>query len=266
MVVPPHQSRGREGWPVERALYSVPANNASRLEAQPLDMELQSARSMFGEKVKELSSAVAKVDALTRQLEELQHGNTANSYHVTHNAKLKQDYDKLRSDLLNRRQLITDQSSELDYKKTLLNQKKSELNQLDERIHELHDRLTKKKLLNQAQQQQNALIFQSRQQQQQLLQQHQQNGLHVNGLNTYSSLRRPGILGHKRPFLHPNSSSALINGPYNVSGMGVNIAAVEPIQRHVPVFSCTSGGGDITQIQVSHHHHKPTLLVCRSLD
>lgn len=33
--------------------------------------EVQTARNLFGEKVKELSLAIAKVDSLTRQLEEL---------------------------------------------------------------------------------------------------------------------------------------------------------------------------------------------------
>ena len=74
-------------------------------------MELQSARCLFGEKVKELSVAVAKVDALTRQLEELRSGNTSNSYHVvaaSNNAcssgsssgKVSQEYEKLRKELL----------------------------------------------------------------------------------------------------------------------------------------------------------------------
>ena len=71
----------------------------------PVDVELQSARCLFGEKVKELSVAVAKVDALTRQLEELRNGNTSNSYHVvsggtSSSLKVSQEYEKLRKELL----------------------------------------------------------------------------------------------------------------------------------------------------------------------
>lgn len=70
-----------------------------------VDVELQSARCLFGEKVKELSVAVAKVDALTRQLEELRNGNTSNSYHVvsgntSNSLKVSQEYEKLRKELL----------------------------------------------------------------------------------------------------------------------------------------------------------------------
>ena len=71
-----------------------------------VDSELQFARAAFGEKVKELSVAVARVDALTKQLEELKRGNTLNSYQVFANAvpanssKLNQEYEKLRQQLL----------------------------------------------------------------------------------------------------------------------------------------------------------------------
>lgn len=70
-----------------------------------VDVELQSARCLFGEKVKELSVAVAKVDALTRQLEELRNGNTSNSYQVvagniSNSLKVSQEYEKLRKELL----------------------------------------------------------------------------------------------------------------------------------------------------------------------
>lgn len=120
---------------------------------ETVDTELQSARSMFGEKVKELSFAVAKVDALTRQLEELQNGNTSNSYQVvssssSSNLRLREEQERLQQDLLSRRQLYSNGISQLDFKKSLLDQKKCELSQLDAKIIELNDRLAKKKLLN----------------------------------------------------------------------------------------------------------------------
>lgn len=71
-----------------------------------VDAELQFARAAFGEKVKELSIAVARVDALTKQLEELKRGNTLNSYQVFANAvpanssRLNHEYEKLRQQLL----------------------------------------------------------------------------------------------------------------------------------------------------------------------
>ena len=71
-----------------------------------VDAELQFARAAFGEKVKELSTAVARVDALTKQLEELKRGNTLNSYQVFTNAvpanssRLNHEYEKLRQHLL----------------------------------------------------------------------------------------------------------------------------------------------------------------------
>ena len=45
--------------------------------------ELDSIRDIFNEKEKELSVAMAKVDALTRQLDELKDGNIVNSYHIS---------------------------------------------------------------------------------------------------------------------------------------------------------------------------------------
>ena len=82
-----------------------PTNILLFQQTRSVDVELQSARCLFGEKVKELSVAVAKVDALTRQLEELRNGNTSNSYHVvsantSSSLKVSQEYEKLRKELL----------------------------------------------------------------------------------------------------------------------------------------------------------------------
>ena len=54
---------------------------------------------MFKEKEKELSVAFTKIDALTRQLDELQKGNIVNSYNINgyrHDGEL----EKLRQELL----------------------------------------------------------------------------------------------------------------------------------------------------------------------
>lgn len=72
------------------------------LLAQLLGSELESIRTLFNEKEKELSVALTKVDALTRQLEELRKGNTSNSYHINgiSNAKHGIELEKLRQELL----------------------------------------------------------------------------------------------------------------------------------------------------------------------
>lgn len=205
-----------------------------------VDVELQSARCLFGEKVKELSVAVAKVDALTRQLEELRSGNTSNSYHVVsgHNGsslKVNEEYEKLRKELLvspatfatavprdgsphlfqYRNKLIDDQNSELSFKKSLLSQKKSELVQIDDRIHELQERLAKKKQLNQQQMQAQAAAAAAI--------------IHKSTCHpplTYSSLRSSiGLTGPKK--LLPAHHQLAAVGRQSSS----NVAAVEPMQR-----------------------------------
>ena len=64
--------------------------------------ELESIRALFSEKEKELSVAIAKVDALTRQLEELRKGNTTNSYHINGmvNGKHTAELEMMRQELL----------------------------------------------------------------------------------------------------------------------------------------------------------------------
>lgn len=60
---------------------------------------METVKILFKEKERELSVAFAKIDALTRQLDELKKGNTANSYNINgyqHAAEL----DKLRQELL----------------------------------------------------------------------------------------------------------------------------------------------------------------------
>lgn len=218
--------------------------------ADAVDVELQSARCLFGEKVKELSVAVAKVDALTRQLEELRTGNTSNSYHVvsgntSNSIKVSQEYEKLRKELLvshrnhcflsflpfdrlchlfqYRNKLIDDQNSELNFKKTLLSQKKSELLQIDDRIVELQRRLAKKKQLNQQQIQAQSVLHQHK--------------IPSGHPISYSSLRSsigPGLPGF-------NSKKLL---PIHDRQSGPNVAAVEPMQR------VHHSSGD--QVQVSH--------------
>lgn len=61
--------------------------------------DLESIRALFNEKEKELSIAVAKVEELTRQLEELQRGRDSNSNQVAPSVAAV-ELEKLRSELL----------------------------------------------------------------------------------------------------------------------------------------------------------------------
>jgi len=60
---------------------------------------LESIRSLFNEKEKELSIAVAKVEELTRQLEELQRGRDINSSQKAPSAAAV-ELEKLRAELM----------------------------------------------------------------------------------------------------------------------------------------------------------------------
>lgn len=60
---------------------------------------MESIRALFNEKEKELSVAVAKVDELTRQLEDLQRGRSASSNQVAPSAAAI-ELEKLRAELL----------------------------------------------------------------------------------------------------------------------------------------------------------------------
>lgn len=73
--------------------------------------ELDSIRDIFNEKEKELSVAMAKVDALSRQLDELKDGNILNSYNinttttsnnglVANGSKFNVELEKLKQELL----------------------------------------------------------------------------------------------------------------------------------------------------------------------
>lgn len=61
--------------------------------------DLESIRALFNEKEKELSVAVAKVEELTLQLEELQRGRNSNSGQMPPSAAAV-ELEKLRSELL----------------------------------------------------------------------------------------------------------------------------------------------------------------------
>ncbi|XP_037928965.1 apoptosis-stimulating of p53 protein 2-like, partial [Teleopsis dalmanni] len=152
--------------------------------------DLDSIRALFSEKEKELSLAVAKVEALTRQLEDLRRDrrcpiNLLSSSNGTAQAlppQASRELEKLRRELMYRNQLTLQQDARLHLQREALQQRQAELRSVDQRIYELQTRLQRKKAANiqivtQNQNQlhvQPHLLQQQQQQQQTQLQQQQQ--------------------------------------------------------------------------------------------
>uniref|UniRef100_A0A336LJ89 CSON005636 protein n=1 Tax=Culicoides sonorensis TaxID=179676 RepID=A0A336LJ89_CULSO len=115
-----------------------------------LSNDLDSIRALFNEKEKELSLAVAKVDILTRQLEEIrrdrrgplaliQPGNTSTT---------TKELENLRRELMYRNQLSLQQDAKLHLQREALQQRQAELYSVDQRILQLQERLNRKKSSN----------------------------------------------------------------------------------------------------------------------
>ncbi|KAM7343308.1 ankyrin-repeat, SH3-domain, and Proline-rich-region containing Protein isoform 2-T6 [Cochliomyia hominivorax] len=149
-----------------------------------LSNDLDSIRALFSEKEKELSLAVAKVEALTRQLEDLRRDrrcpiNLINGGSTTGQPlppQASRELEKLRRELMYRNQLSLQQDARLHLQREALQQRQAELRSVDQRIYELQTRLQRKKAANVQSNQQNMSpphLMQHGQQQQQ--QQQQQN-------------------------------------------------------------------------------------------
>ncbi|CAG2161848.1 unnamed protein product [Oppiella nova] len=175
--------------------------------------ELESIRALFNEKEKELSVALTKVDALTRQLEELSKGNTANSYHINgiSNAKHGIELEKLRQELLYRSKLSEQNGHELMLKRGLLTQRQSDMVRVDKRISELQQRLARKRQINeQLSSQMHSNLIRANNNG------FDENQLHINGLLRSSCHR--GDRSKVSQTMRPLSAN-------------INIAAVEPVLR-----------------------------------
>lgn len=109
-----------------------------------LSSDLDSIRALFNEKEKELSLAVAKVEELTRQLEEVRRGRQSSCP-----PPLCQELDRLRRELLYRNKLNEQQTARLSEQREVLCQRQMEMVSIDKRIAELQERLHRKRLLNQ---------------------------------------------------------------------------------------------------------------------
>ncbi|XP_042149685.1 LOW QUALITY PROTEIN: apoptosis-stimulating of p53 protein 1 [Ixodes scapularis] len=121
------------------------ANNAN------LSAELDSIRALFSEKEKELSVAVAKVEELTRQLEDVRRSNhLQGSRALVSPTNAAHELDKLRKELMVRAQLTEQQSVRIAQQREALSRRQGEVADMDRRIGELQQRLLKKRLHNQA--------------------------------------------------------------------------------------------------------------------
>ncbi|XP_018319682.1 apoptosis-stimulating of p53 protein 2 isoform X2 [Agrilus planipennis] len=110
-----------------------------------LTSDLESIRALFNEKEKELSLAVAKVEELTRQLEELRRGRNQDDTPPAAALEL----DKLRRELMYRNKLNEQQNQRLNQQREALAARQEEMSNIDKRISELQERLHRKRLLNQ---------------------------------------------------------------------------------------------------------------------
>ncbi|XP_065368117.1 apoptosis-stimulating of p53 protein 2 isoform X1 [Calliphora vicina] len=187
-----------------------------------LSNDLDSIRALFSEKEKELSLAVAKVEALTRQLEDLRRDrrcpiNLINGGSTTGQPlppQASRELEKLRRELMYRNQLSLQQDARLHLQREALQQRQAELRSVDQRIYELQTRLQRKKAANVQNNQQNMspphLMQQVQQQQQntqQVQQQQQQQPPSSQNHNSYSSSNSTSN----------NNKSNDINYPTNVA-------------------------------------------------
>ncbi|XP_050101062.1 uncharacterized protein LOC126581442 isoform X2 [Anopheles aquasalis] len=122
-----------------------------------LGNDLDSIRALFSEKEKELTLAVAKVEALTRQLEDLRRnrrGGIGSHGFIAQNATngvispAAKELEKLRLELQYRNQLSLQQNARLNIQREVLQQRQMELHSVDQRIVELQSRIHKKRNLN----------------------------------------------------------------------------------------------------------------------
>ncbi|XP_052105512.1 apoptosis-stimulating of p53 protein 1-like isoform X3 [Mytilus californianus] len=108
-----------------------------------LNSELDSVKALFTEKEKELVMAVAKVEQLTQQLEEIKK-DRANQKNGEKSAAAI-ELEKLKQELMLRNKMNEQQNSKLNAHREMLSKRKDEVSKMDNRIQELQQRLKKKK-------------------------------------------------------------------------------------------------------------------------
>ncbi|XP_072929480.1 apoptosis-stimulating of p53 protein 2 isoform X2 [Epargyreus clarus] len=163
-----------------------------------LTSDLESIRALFNEKEKELSVAVAKVEELTRQLEELRRGRVQPAPPSAH------ELDKLRRELMYRNKLNEQQNGRLSAQRAALGARQEEMRSIDRRVSELQARLLRKRALNR-----------------QLAAAHRQPQQRTNNPTPMQQLPN-----------YPPTATGVNSQPKNPQARG-NVAAVEPY-NHIP--------------------------------
>ncbi|RUS83016.1 hypothetical protein EGW08_009204 [Elysia chlorotica] len=198
------------------------ANNGS------LSGELDAVKAVFNEKEKELAMAVARVDRLNRQLQDLRSGgNNSNSGSGrtldNKQATAAAELEKLRKELLIRNKLNEQQSNTISAKEKMLNQRREEVARMDARIRELQQRLKKRQA-----------------QELQMKQQHQKQ-VQEQANSTAGSANQVNDVG--------NNSNSKFGAP-----AGRSVATVEPYIQYAPqhivkddLFSKSMGGNFLKQ-------------------
>ena len=97
--------------------------------------DLDSIRALFGDKEKELTLAVRKVEDLTHQLEDLRNGRLSNHY-----PPQMVELERLRRELAYRKQLNEQQNNMISQQSDQLSRGHEEIAKMDNRIMELQDR------------------------------------------------------------------------------------------------------------------------------
>ncbi|XP_064621529.1 apoptosis-stimulating of p53 protein 2-like isoform X3 [Lineus longissimus] len=123
-----------------------------RMSNGNLNSELESIKVLFNEKEKELSIAVAKVEELTKQLDEVKRGNN-HAGDGKHKSSGDAELEKLKKELMIRNKLNEQQSTKLNAHREVLSKRHEEITMMDTRIEELQERLHKKRQQQQQQQQ-----------------------------------------------------------------------------------------------------------------
>ncbi|XP_040567666.1 apoptosis-stimulating of p53 protein 1 isoform X2 [Lepeophtheirus salmonis] len=116
---------------------------------QSVTADLESIRSLFSEKEKELVLAVRKVEELTRQLDDIRRGHIGNSVNQQQYAPQLMELERLRRELAYRRQLNEQQNNMISQQRAQLSMGQEEMSKIDNRISELQERLTRKRMINQ---------------------------------------------------------------------------------------------------------------------
>ncbi|KAK0163437.1 hypothetical protein PV327_007118 [Microctonus hyperodae] len=196
------------------------ANNAT------LTSDLDCIRALFNEKEKELSLAVAKVEELTRQLEELRgrhNGNAAGNGSSGGGgggggqvpSAASAELEKLRRELMYRNKMNEQQNQVVSQQRLVLAQRQAEMVSVDARIAQLQGRLQRKRALNQR-----------------LLSQQIANNRQTPATSSITTTTTATTIKMSTGITEPVNKPQEITNPPKIRPAG-NVAAIEPYS-HIP--------------------------------